>query len=232
MHSLQDYFTTTNRQWTTRYTFNTAVEEIKHDEGVLRYFMERQQKQVVEKLLLLGANPNEQTDVPILHYSTRLYDSCYIHMLLKAGASINTVCNDTTALCYSIGSNNTETAHILIDHGADPSLCAPIVYCCKYGRYDILERLLILGARDIESINSKNGFLEACSNGKVECVQLLLKQHYKVTSTRYLEQGLIAACVNNQSEIIKLLLDTDVDLDVVYGLNPSLRVEQILQQYV
>jgi ankyrin repeat protein len=98
-------------------------------------------------LIAAGVNVNareEERETPLM-YAAAAGRSGMVVFLLKKGADINAVsANGETALVRAAG--ETETARILLDHGANVELGAPLIHASYAGYLDTVKLLLTKGA--------------------------------------------------------------------------------------
>jgi len=141
----------------------------------LQYAMSLQNYDAMEILLSNGANPNVasprmyvpgagiqdkpsmRTCIETTAYSQ--YDMKYLKLLVKYGANINDTQN-ALVLTKAIGFHNTEKIDYLLKNGAKLNIIphfgvTPIIAAASQGQWDLVERLLDLGA---------DPFLEAKDN--------------------------------------------------------------------
>jgi ankyrin repeat protein len=166
-----------------------------------------------------------------LHVAAREGHLGVIEVLLEAGADIDAVKNNRTALFLAISRGHKEAVALLLDRGADANANARRGYsgiaiqeASSQGNKEILDLLIEKGA-DVNAIavEGNTALQKASANGHKEIVELLIDRGADVNTRdppygypfdAIYRNALEAACVGGHREIVELLLDKGADVTV------------------
>jgi hypothetical protein len=124
----------------------------------LQSAIDKNERDTVENLLLLGANPNEKGVWPPLVSAVNENNLDIVKLLIEEGADLNATTNSgVTALAWAVYKGFKEVATFLIDAGTNLNLpCengwTPLMRAACDGHQDLVEKLIQAGA----DINVKN----------------------------------------------------------------------------
>ncbi|KAE9381048.1 ankyrin [Stipitochalara longipes BDJ] len=190
------------------------------------------QKEVVQKLLRLGAKPSEGntyyrpggTVGSGVQGAAMSGDTELVQLLIGGGADIN--CNDGwlgTALQAVLEKGKQDMARFLINHkDFKPDITggyygsASRIICLQSGETmsDLLTAIFDKGGDPSERVGPYGSLLEIASHfGHVEKVKLLLNRKAQLDNTSMGQFGnaIHAAAMNGDEEIVRLLLDNGAD---------------------
>lgn len=157
-----------------------------------------------------------------LHYACGAGDTRAVQDLLAAGVPVNASGADScTPLHVAIYNENTETAKLLLAHGADPAICKDtghnsIHAAAEKGNMDILK--LVVNSRGPINAQTKMGstaIMLAVGDGHARAVEYLLMQGADVSLTD--NEGaspLYYGCQTGNAEIVELLLAGGAAADI------------------
>jgi ankyrin repeat protein len=137
-----------------------------------------------------------------------------IEVLLEAGADIDAVKNNRTALFLATSRGNKEAVALLLDRGADANArggdhSSAILEASSQGNKEIVDLLIEKGA-DVNAIavEGYTALQKASIKGHKEIVELLIDRGADVNAKGYFYgTGIQAASRNGHKEIVELLLD-------------------------
>ncbi len=120
---------------------------------------QRDQRQVAELLLKLGANVNATTDklATSLHWASAFKLTEMAELLIDHGANVNAVNSSRyTPLCLAVNKENLRLTKKMIQAGADVNCdgilgCSPLYFACCKGSAEMVQALIDAGA-DVNAI--------------------------------------------------------------------------------
>ncbi|KAH6843593.1 ankyrin repeat-containing domain protein [Alternaria alternata] len=142
------------------------------------------------------------------------YNDRVVALLLEAGADIDAVKNNRTALFLATSRGNKEAVALLLDRGADANArggdhSSAILEASSQGNKEIVDLLIEKGA-DVNAIavEGYTALQKASIKGHKEIVELLIDRGADVNAKGYFYgTGIQAASRNGHKEIVELLLD-------------------------
>lgn len=145
---------------------------------------------IIEHLIKLGADVNLSDE-----YSTPLIIACtegkmsFVKALIKAGSGVNQ---------------------------SDKKKNTPLQVACLNDHWDIVDELIIAGARIICKVKEEKFLTNACSKGHSKYVQLLIKAGANVNQSYGDETPLIAAINRWELDIVENLIRAGADVNQCY----------------
>eukprot|EP00667_Euglena_gracilis_P001533 EG_transcript_1533 len=137
-----------------------------------------------------------------------------VKLLLEKGADPNAVSTDgrnSTALCFAILNEQTETISLLLSHGVDVNLGTPIVRAAQMGDVALIKQLMAKGADPSKARKEDkvHALVVAAFHGRLEAVDALLE----FGPSAQLHEAFVTAAGAGQIKVVERLLKA--------GANPN-----------
>ncbi|KAK5094638.1 hypothetical protein LTS08_008494 [Lithohypha guttulata] len=185
--------------------------------------LERQDHKVLQQLLR-GMSTGNPIPSGLLSQAVGSNDVSSLRLLLTYGASVNHVDADgNSALLLAVATWSNEMATLLLEHGADPNLCAvessmsPFTLAAQQNQVELVQLMLDHGANVNAMLSNGDTPINACicQGARTEIVALLLGSGAVPNQkTRDGKTPLFEALSRRRLDIVKLLLD--------HGASPNL----------
>ncbi|MBN3306341.1 CSKI2 protein, partial [Amia calva] len=164
-----------------------------------------------------------------LHYAAWQGKADCVHMLLRAGASVNTASQDgQIPLHLAAQYGHYEVSEMLLQHQSNPCIInkakkTPLDLACEFGRLKVAQLLLssnmsvalLEGERKDSADSSFNTPLHlAARNGHKDIIRLLLKAGIDINRATKAGTALHEAALYGKTEVVRLLLDAGIDVNI------------------
>ena len=167
------------------------------------------------------------TDNMVLYYAAAYGKSDSIQKLLDRGMDLHAIDNDMNSLlAIAARAGNNDTLMYLInkmDVSKNKNKYLPIEWAALNNHYESVKILLDNGAKleFHEYIEGEDVLTNACINGNIEIVALLLDHGYPKEGY---SQALYKAAENNQVQVIREILNRGVEVDAIINAETALSI--------